>query len=69
MIVYFAAVGNELWDSFVSGTEGHDSNVLYSFFDLELSGFKQRKKSWENITGEQYVPHRERVKVDTGKSS
>jgi len=54
MIIYFAAVGSDLWEAHINASEGKQRNVLFSYFDLDLGGFQFRRKSWEGLTGEPF---------------
>ena len=65
MKIYFAAVGSDLWDCHVRALHGSSQKVLFSFFDLELGGFQFRRKSWEYVTGEEYV----RTKEEAGEGN
>ena len=54
MKIYFAAVGSDLWEHHVRALRGATQKVLFSFYDLEHSGFQFRRKSWEIVTGKPY---------------
>jgi hypothetical protein len=53
MILYFAAVGSDLMPGFERATKGEEQNILFSYFDMELGGFRFRRKNWEYITEEE----------------
>ena len=52
MKIYFAAVGYELWESAERAHEDKEMHVLFSYYDITLSGFKLRTRSWENLVEE-----------------
>ena len=48
MKLYFAAVGYELWESAENAHDNEEMNILFSYYDITMSGFQFRTKSWEN---------------------
>lgn len=51
MKLFFAAVGSDLWDHVDKAHEGKEKHILFSFYDVTMSGFKFRRKAWEAFTG------------------
>lgn len=49
MKLYFAAVGYELWPSAERAHNNEKMNILFSYYDITMSGFQFRTKSWENL--------------------
>lgn len=57
MNLYFAAVGYELMEAFVSGSKEEPvKHMLFSYWELSgNAGFKQRKINWENIVAGKFT--------------
>ena len=51
MILYFAAVGSDLWQSHIIAAEERTRNVMFSYYDIDLGEFQFRRRGWEKVTG------------------
>ena len=63
MKLYFAAVGYELWDSAVRAHEDEEMDILFSFYDITMSGFQFRTKSWYNFVKERRDDESKKIRI------